>query len=289
MSRGKKHTFLGQEFDFSEKGKVKIKQTLHVEDMIASCPVQIKKDAVATTPAGNNLLQRGDSTLLSDKGREAFHTCVAKGIFMGKRSRPDIQPTISVLSGRVRQPTKQDLEKLVRLCKYLQCTKDLHLILSIDDMKIIKWYIDASYAVHEDFRSHSGLVTKFGQGSAISASLKQKINTRSSTEAELVGVDDFMGMILWTQHFLEAQGYGIFKHILFQDNNSAILLEKNGKASAGKRSRHLNVRYFFVKDIVDQGRLTIQHCPTLDMPADFMTKPLQGSKFLEFRNLILGM
>ena len=139
----------------------------------------------------------------------------------------------------------------MRLCKYLNCTKNLHLILSIDDMKVIKWFIDASYAVHEDFRSHSGLVTKFGQGSAISASLKQKINTRSSTEAELVGVDDFMGMMIWIQNFSEAQAYGVFKHILYQDNNSAILLEKNGKASDGKRSRHLNVRYFFVKYIVD--------------------------------------
>ena len=156
-------------------------------------------------------------------------------------------------------------------------------------MKVIKWFINASYTVHDDFRSHSGLVTKFGQGSAISASLKQKLNTRSSTEAELVGVDDFMGMIIWTQNVLEAQGYEVFKHILYQDNKNAILLENNGKASAGKRSRHLNVIYFFVKQIVDQGKLTIQHCPTLDMPADFMTKSLQGSAFLEFRNMILGM
>ena len=87
-------------------------------------------------------------------------------------------------------------------------------------------------------------MTKFGQGSAISASLKQKLNTRSSTEAELVGVDDSMGMIIWSQKFLEAQGYGAFKHILYQDNNSAILLGKNGKASAREKIRHLNVRYF---------------------------------------------
>ena len=101
-------------------------------------------------------------------------------------------------------------------------------------MKVIKWFINASYTVHDDFRSHSGLVTKFGQGSAISASLKQKLNTRSSTEPEPVGVDDFMGMMIWTQNFLEAQEYGIFKHILYQDNNSAMLLEKMVKHRPGK-------------------------------------------------------
>ena len=82
-----------------------------------------------------------------------------------------------------------------------------------------------------------------------------------------------MVMILWTQNFMEAQGYGVFKHILYQDNNSAILLEKNGRKSVGKHSRHLNVRYFFVTDVVDRGKLTIQHCPTLDMTANYMTKP----------------
>ena len=156
-------------------------------------------------------------------------------------------------------------------------------------MKIIKWYIDASYVVYEDFCSYSGLVTEFDLGSAISSSLKQKLNTRSSKEVELVRVDDFMAMILWNQNFLEVQGYGVFKQILYQDNNSAILLEKNGRKSIGKCSRHLNVRYFFVTDVVDRGNLTIQHCPTLDMPADFMTKPLQGTKFLQFRKEILGM
>ena len=146
----------------------------------------------------------------------SFHTCVEKGIFLVKRSRPDIQPTISVLSSRVHNTSVQDLEKLVRLCKYLNSKKVLHLVLSIDGLKLIKCYIDASYAVHEDFFLHSGLVTKFGQGSTISASLKQKLNTSSSTEVELVGVDDFMAMILWTQNCMKAQGYGVLKHILMQ-------------------------------------------------------------------------
>ena len=120
-------------------------------------------------------------------------------------------------------------------------------------------------------------------------SKKQKLNTRSSTEAELVGADDAATMILWTGLFMEQQGYPLSKNILFQDNKSAILLENNGKRSAGKRSKVLNVRYFFLTDQVKKGNLSIEYCPTDLMWADFMTKPLQGEKFRKFRDEILGI
>ena len=88
---------------------------------------------------------------------------------------------------------------------------------------------------------------------------------------------------------MEQQGYPLSKNILFQDNKSAILLENNSKRSAGKRSRALNVRYFFLTDQVKKGNLTIEYCPTDVMWADFMTKPLQGEKFRKFRDDILGI
>ena len=71
------------------------------------------------------------------------------------------------------------------------------------------------------------------------SSTKQKLNTRSSTETEIVGADDFMPAICWTRYFMEAQGYQVQDNVLFQDNKSAILLEKNGKASSSKRTRRV--------------------------------------------------
>ena len=115
------------------------------------------------------------------------------------------------------------------------------------------------------------------------------MNTRSSTEAELVGVDDFMTKVLWTQLFMEEQGYDITSNVLYQDNKSAILLEKNGKRSSGKRTRALNIRYFFVTDQIEKGLLTVEYCPTGEMIADFFTKPLQGKLFRMFRSLILNL
>ena len=148
--------------------------------------------------------------------------------------------------------------------------------------------MDASFAVHPDFKSHTGAMMTMGKGAIMSISRKQKLNTRSSTEAELVGVDDIAVMILWTKLFLEDLGYLVDKNILYQDNKSAILLEENGKKSSGKRTRALNVRYFFMTDQIEKGNVSVKYCPTDDMTSDFMTKPLQGEKFRKFRREILG-
>jgi hypothetical protein len=83
-----------------------------------------------------------------------------------------------------------------------------------------------------------------GKGAVYSTSTKQKINTKSSTEAELVGVNDAMPLVMWTQNFLEGQGYDVQDNVVYQDNQSAILLENNGRASSGRCTRHINIRFF---------------------------------------------
>jgi hypothetical protein len=76
---------------------------------------------------------------------------------------------------------------------------------------------------------------------------------------------------------------------IYQDNQSAMLLEKNGKASSGRRTRHINIRYFFVTDRVAKGEMIIRYCPTKEMLADFLTKPLQGTPFRQFRDTIMNI
>ena len=137
-------------------------------------------------------------------------------------------------------------------------------------------------------RGHTGGGLTLGTGFPIVTSTKQKLNTRSSTESELVGVDDMMPSILWSRYFLKAQGYKVSDNIIFQDNKSTMLLERNGKASSSKRTQHINVRYFFITDRISKGEVRVEWCPTRDMVADFMTKPLQGSTFKKFRDLIMG-
>jgi len=90
------------------------------------------------------------------------------------------------------------------------------------------------------------------------------------------------------QQFLESQGYAVERNILYQDNEATILLETNGKWSSTKRTRVLNIRYFFILDQVEKGRLTVEYCRTWSMVADFFSKPLQGQLFRKMKEIIMG-
>ena len=128
-----------------------------------------------------------------------------------------------------------------------------------------------------------------GTGCVYSTSHKQKLSTRSSTESEVVGVYDVLVLMLWTNNFLRAQGYVVDDTVLYQDNKSAILLEENGKSSSSKRTRHMKIRYFFIKDQVDSKEIRVEYCPTKEMLGDFFTKPTQGRLFQWQRDHIMGL
>lgn len=85
----------------------------------------------------------------------------------------------------------------------------------------------------------------FGLGGLVCESSKQKLNTKSSTEAELVGASDYLPNTIWMKMILEGKDFSMIESVFEQDNESAIKLEKNGRASAGPKSRHIDIRYFF--------------------------------------------
>jgi hypothetical protein len=87
----------------------------------------------------------------------------------------------------------------------------------------------------------------------------------------------------------KGQGFTIQDNVCFQDNESAIRLGVNGRASASRRSRHMDIRFFYMKDLCDKKLVTIKYCPTDEMEGDFFTKPIQGKKFHKFRRRIMGM
>jgi hypothetical protein len=261
VHRGDVHDYLGMTIDYSEQGKVKFKMFDYVDSILEETPTDM--DGVAITPATSSLFTvNEDSEPLDNERADTYHRLTAKLLYLCKRARPDLQPTVAFLTTRVVSPTVEDWKKLSRGIKYLRGSKELFLTLEAADGIDIKWFIDASFAVHPDMRSHTGNTMSLGKGSVYSTSRKQRINTKSSTEAELVGVDDSMPLVIWTRNFLMAQGFEIRDNVVFQDNQSAMLLETNGRASSGRRTRHINIRYFFVTDRVKAGEVRIEYCPT---------------------------
>jgi hypothetical protein len=110
-----------------------------------------------------------------------------------------------------------------------------------------------------------------------------KCNTKSSTETEIIALGDKLSDVLWTRYFVECQGYNIDECIIFQDNMSALSLEKNGRVSSSKRTKHIKAKYFLIKDYYNAGEIDLRYCPTDSMWADVLTKPLQGQKFRDMR------
>jgi hypothetical protein len=140
--------------------------------------------------------------LLPEEQAPAFYHAVAQLLFSSARARQDIQPAVAFLTTRVKSPDEHDWGMVKPVLSYLKGTQHMPLILSADLLNLNRWWVDATYAVHHNCRGHMGAGMSFSQGMALSYSWKQKINTKSSTEAELVGVDDSLAYILWARFFL---------------------------------------------------------------------------------------
>ena len=291
VTRGKLHEYLGMKLDYIMKGQVSIDMVEHIKSMVESFPQEyLSKMKRVASPWNENLFKVNESSpSLPKEMAEQFHTTTAQGLFVCKRARPDIAPAIAYLKTRVKEPNYDDWMKLVRMMKFLQQTVNDRLTLRSDGSRVAKWHVDAAFAVHADLKSHTGGTLTMGKGAITSICRKQGSNTRSSTTSELVAADDVIGSMLWTSRFMEAQGYKLEDNVLYQDNQSAILLESNGRRSAGKRSRHLDIRLFFITDQKEKGNISIKYCPTDQMTADYMTKPLHGAKFKKFRQEIMNL
>lgn len=276
--------YLGMILDYSNQGVVHLSMTAMIEAITEELGVKVS----AVTPANVNLFQvNSDSLTLPQDLKEQYHSVVAKLLYLSKKARPDILTAVSYLTTRVKEPNQDDWNKMIRVVKYLYGTKETHLQLSANKEISIHSYIDSSYAIHPDAKGHTGVSISLGRGSIYNRSSKQKLVSKSSTESELVGLADGLPMVLWTRNFLISQGYDVGIANTYQDNKSTIILAEKGNP-ASSRTRHINIRYFFVKDRMEKKEVKISYLPTERMIADFYTKPLQGSLFVQLRNYILG-
>ena len=104
----------------------------------------------------------------------------------------------------------------------------------------------------------------------------------------MVGIADALGIIMWTKYFMEVQGYSTECNILFQDNQSTILIAKNGRSLAGKKSKHIKNRYFLITDKVHQEDLEIRYKTTCEMLAEYQSNPQQGKLFQPMRSQLMN-
>jgi hypothetical protein len=272
--------YVGMTFDFREDGQVRVTMENCVSDILNGCGVETTR----ATPAASTLFDVRDAPKATPEEAKWFHSHVAKLLYLSKRVRPECLTAVAFLSTRVQCCDIDDIAKLKRLLGYLRGTRERGIVLRVGDDLRVKAYIDAAYGVHQDSgKSHTGCVLVVGAGGPVFAkSGKQKIVTKSSTEAELVGLSDSASPAIHLRNWLMAQGYEMGPVTIYQDNMSCMALIKRG-SPASERSRHISIRHFWLKEKITDGVVAIEHLGTEQMFSNVLTKPVQGAQFIAER------
>jgi hypothetical protein len=285
VNRGKIHNYLGMNMVFGTRC-VRVSMDSHVKDVIQSYQSLFKRELPSRVPSSPSTADLftvlEESRPLDGADREAFHTVVAKILFIAKRVRPDVLAPVFFLSGRVRDPTESDQAKLERLITFIHHTSSAGIKLDVyggGRPEITAW-VDSSFGTHPNGAGQTGYVVTLGGGPIMASSAKQKHVTTSSGECELAGLYDGSTGVIWTRDFLIEQGYKVGPARILHDNTSAIALAKKGFSSS-KRSRHFHVKHLFIADRIKDGEIDLEYCEGKKMRADILTKGISGKGFSE--------
>jgi hypothetical protein len=274
--------YLNLEIETDSSNVITVRQSKY----IAECLSTHGTTGISSTPSNKLLMKPVDSPLVD---QHHYLSDLMKLMYLAKRTRPDILFTLSFLATRSSEPNSNDRSNLDRVFKYLNGTRDLG-IRFIPSAPSLCCYCDASYAVHVDAKSHSGILYTLGMnnGPLLTKSSKQKLVAKSSTEAELIALDEGVDTVDWMIRFIKSLGVSVTPATVFQDNQSTIQLAERGRP-ASNRSKHISVRYFSIKEKIDAGNVVLEYLPTADMIADIFTKPLRGDLFRKLRAILLNM
>jgi hypothetical protein len=231
-----------------------------------------------TAPAQRDLFSVEDSSPpLTPSKAEVFHSLVAKIQYIAKRVRPDILTSVSFLGSRAHVATENDWNKLAYLFGYIESTRHYGIDFRRGAVVEIAAYVDAAFMCHDGMVSRSGLVVAIAGACICAVSRKQELVTKSSTEAELVALSDMSNNVLWIRQILEEMGYKQGPTVVHEDNLSTIALITNN-VTHRQSTKHVNLRYFFIRDRIRTGELQVQHVPSAIQVADMMTKPLDPTQ-----------
>lgn len=267
------YTYLGM-YVRKRGGEMCLSCKKYIQDIIHDR--KLKKYA---TPALDDLFKHEeDDEKLSKEEAEDFHSMIAKMLYISVRIRVDILLAAAYLATRVSCPTRRDGEKLLRVLGYLSAKPHVEVRINGNSLPTIEAYVDASFGSHVNKKSHTGIFVTLGEGPILVKSVKQRIVSKSSTEAELNGLSLSVSIIIGLGRFLHYQGVKVKEIIIFQDNQSVLKMVGHGKAISDN-TRHIEINRFFVKQYVERGEIKLRYKSTKEMTADALTKPLQGEIF----------
>jgi hypothetical protein len=228
--------------------------------------------------------------LLSENNKLLYMKMIGSLLYLAIHTRPDILFAVTTLSRYCQNPCKNHLTAVFRVMDYIACTQHLGLTLCSGEGIVLYATVDASYACHKDLKSHTGCTLHIGRVSASIMTLtkKQTITADSSTVAEYIAAHLAAKQIMWARNFLSELGFPQNSPtVLFEDNMSTIHLINN--PGNGNKTKHIELRYQFIREQVKNKCIVIKHLPTEDMTSDMLTKVTGPSVFLHLRPKLMGV
>lgn len=230
-------------------------------------------------PASDELLkaESGDQT---PADRKIFLSLVMTLMYVARLTRPDILLAVTVLSTRCTKPTAQDMKHALRVLRYLRGTIGHGILIQCTSLNV-HGSSDSSHNIHGDGKGHTGFVISMGPTNSIVhvRSVKQKLTAQSSTDAELIALNECSKMVVHIRQLLQEMGIvPSGESVIEQDNRSAILLSEEKGSS--KRSKYLLPKIGYIRDLIKLGKIRVDYAPTDMIRSDSLTKPLHGHSYM---------
>ena len=274
--------FLGMEVERSDAG-FKLNQATYIRKLVQRFNLQQAKPS--KVPLDPGYLQQKEEECKPLPNNQDYLSLIGGLLYVAVHTRPDIAVSTSILAQKSSKPNQQDWNEAKRVLRYLDLTINHKLQLGATNDGL-QMFVDADWAGNSrDRKSNSGLLLQFGGGLVAWSTRKQTCVALSSTEAEFVALAEGCQELIWTRRLLEEVGEAaVGPTTVFEDNQSCMKLVDSDKIE--RRSKHIETRYFFVRDLKEKGTISLKYCPTEDMLADVMTKPLARIKLEKLRSAI---
>ena len=257
----------------TDKNTIRVNQQGYIDNLLNKYNMKpIKK--FPSTPAALDLMEEAseEETKLNEEDKKRYKSIIMALMYLGRFTRSDILLPVSYLATKSAEPTDRNMQQLYRILRYLQGTRNVGINIHNPTMEL-QAFVDASHISHPDGHGHGGLILSLGSSPIYSRSWKLKSVTRSSSETELIALEDSVTFVIWTRELLREIGQ-LEKEptTIFQDNKSTIILAMQG--GNFKRTKHLLCKESYVREKLNNNEITLRYLPTINMLADYLTKPV---------------
>jgi hypothetical protein len=273
-------TYLGMSVSKSIEG-IRVHQSGYIDAMRDK--FLVVSDSYPSSPTGTSFLEDNDKDVEVNKTK--FLGLIMSLMYLARFTRPDVLMPVTYLATKSACPKQSDYNKGMRILAYVVGTRNRTLLFTARANLTLLIYADAAHMLHKDTKGHGGIIGTLGSAPIFNKSFKFKLVTRSSTESEMVCLEEAVTFALWLKILLRDFDFNFKLPVqILQDNLSTIGIVMNG--GSFNRSKHMITKCAFIKQHVDSGDIVLAHCRTNIMAADMVTKPLTGSELKKLSELV---